>query len=92
MSNLTGLIGRCYLGDIIEEASIGKPKLQKWGICDIRVNISEGPIPHFHVVGTNKQCCVCLFEAKYFNHKGAHDYELGPKEMKDLDNFMEILV
>lgn len=87
------IICSCYIGvsdnGLMIEISIPKSNLGKWGKCTISVKGNEGTIPHMHIKPQNKdyECCVCLFDNKYFNHDHNH-YEMGPAELKDLDKVL----
>ena len=55
----------------------------------IYVYSDEGPIPHFHIKGkgNDTDCCICIFEPRYFDH-GTHVTTLNNKELKALDGFL----
>lgn len=47
-----------------------KPNLSGIGLCNVVVNPKEGPIPHIHIIKTDKSwgACICLHDALYFPH------------------------
>lgn len=58
--------------EILFGESVSETKLGKAGICTITVKGNEGVIPHFHIENkaTKFDCCMCIFEPKYFSHPG----------------------
>jgi len=50
----------------------------------------ERDIPHFHVIkpADNFECCVCIYEPKYFDHEGKTSM-LNSKERKILNEFLK---
>lgn len=58
------------------------------GECRICVYSNEGTIPHFHIIDKNNfECCICIYEAKYFNH-GNKQGKLNSKQRKLLNTWM----
>lgn len=57
--------------------------------CHININPDEGDTPHFHIVSddTSFECCLCIFEAMYFNHKKHHGF-LNQDGLNSLDSFL----
>lgn len=57
--------------------------------CYININPDEGNTPHFHIVSKDSsfECCICIFEAAYFNHKDYHGF-LNQDGLDTLDSFL----
>ena len=57
------LIGEIEFTDSVNEVSVGRPNLDKFGTCKIYVYGNEGPVPHFHLEKSNGEviCCICIF-------------------------------
>ena len=53
---------------ITESYSISNDYLK----ANVFVYQNEGNIPHFHVKFSGNETCICLFEAKYYNHELHH--------------------
>jgi hypothetical protein len=74
----------------IEEAFIDDLNIDKYGFTKIYVYGNEGPIPHFHIVSENKNdICICICEAKYFNHGKYKNTFKSKKQLKMLDYWMD---
>lgn len=84
------LIGEINFTDSVNEVSVGRPNLDKFGTCKIYVYGNEGPIPHFHLEKSNGEviCCICIFEAKYF-HQETYPTILSSKQKKELNKYMK---
>lgn len=60
--------------------------------CKIFVYGNEGYIPHFHLKKSDgTESCLCIFEAKYFNHENKHKI-LTDKELYTIDTFMSFFI
>ena len=57
--------------------------------CIVKVRGNEDMIPHFHIIkdGGEFNCCVCLFENKYFTHGTKRD-TLKSSNTKELDKWL----
>mgnify|MGYP003558823966 CR=1 FL=1 len=54
----------------------------------IQINIygnEKSKIPHFHLEGSNFNCCICIFDNKYFIHKNMK-YNMLSIQQKDILN------
>jgi hypothetical protein len=84
------LIGEIDFNDInIIESNVGDISLgKKVGLCKIEVRNggNEGPIPYFHIYNDNFLCCLCIYEARYFDH-GIHQDTLNNNQLKKLDSW-----
>ena len=57
----------------------------KIGLCNIYVCSFEGlTIPHFHIIGNNFECCICIYEPFYWSHGGKYMSTLSNKQVKIL--------
>lgn len=67
------------------------------GKCSIVVRGNEGPIPHFHIVGSckskvrgvkgNFESCICIYKPLYFNH-GKYQDILTKKQKEKLNEWL----
>ena len=72
------------------QCTIAKILLDEYiGEVTIRVYENDNAYPHFHLENKDKSfdCCVCIYEAKYFDH-GRHDRRLNSQQKKQLDEFL----
>lgn len=91
------IIGTIDFGeDLINEVNVEEknrfPQFKKSfsGKCTIEVYGKEGEhMPHFHIIATDKsfECCICIFDNRFFNH-GKHQDILARKDWKVLDDWM----
>ena len=70
--------------------NLGSKGKNKFGVCDLKIKASEGPIPHFHIESksTENYCCVCIYQPLYFKHNDK-ETELSREQKIILDNFMD---
>lgn len=62
------------------------------GECDIRMYSDEYNFPHFHIIPRNieGECCVCVYEASYFNHdNGIKQLRLNQNQRNILNEWMK---
>ena len=92
MNDETVVIGELEFGDnfSIYEITINPtPTISSLGKCRVEVRGMEGQIPHFHIVSIDgKDFCICIYEAKYFNHNPKTDNDLSSSQQKDLDEWL----
>ncbi len=90
------VIGEIDFGEVLNETNVEKkelfPKFKKSfsGKCTIEVYGREGEhVPHFHIISDDKsfECCICIFENRFFTH-GKHKDVLARKDWKTLDDWM----
>ena len=68
-----------------EGKNICSVNLNKKGLCNIYVYSYEGlTIPHFHIIGDNFECCICMYEPFYWSHNGKYTDTLTNKELNIL--------
>ena len=70
--------------------NLGSKGKKKFGMCDLKIKASEGPVPHFHIESkaTDLYCCVCIYQPLYFKHNNK-ETELTKEQKILLDNFMD---
>lgn len=75
--------------EILQEDRIGTINKTSNGNIDIYVYGKEGKyIPHFHLIGNNLNCCICIYDNKYFSH-GVHKDKINSKTKKILNGFLK---
>ncbi len=81
-------ICKINFSDLTEESITQKASLSKIGPCEIKVYGNEGKFPHFHIVGKNFNCPVCINDARYFNHGNEND-KLTNEQAQELYEIMK---
>ena len=73
---------QCNIENILLDEYIGE--------VIIRLYCNEGTYPHFHIENKDKsfECCVCIYEAKYFDHGIHGERRLNSQQRKQLDAFL----
>lgn len=76
-----------FISEVTTESNNRNMGVTTIGKVAIIVYGDEGPVPHFHIESKDFNCCVCIFNNKYFDH-GIHQDTLNRKQLKELDSFM----
>ena len=89
------IIGTISFGEDIREVKVdskyGRFNTINIGECNIEVYSNEGPIPHFHISNLNKtfNCCIRIYENKYFSHGGKYRDILNSRQRKQLNDYLK---
>ena len=88
------IIGTIIFDEVINENEIksrsGRFNSKGIGECIIEVYPNEGQIPHFHLSNVNRtfNCCIRIYENKYFKHGNYTDI-LNSKQCRQLNNYLK---
>ena len=72
--------------NINDKYVVGKVELS-FGECEIAVFRLDGKIPHFHIIGINKEIAMCIFDHAYYNHDRKYT-RLEDSDLKILNDFL----
>ena len=58
--------------------------------CKIAVYGDEGDVPHFHIKNDDSsfECCVCIYEPKYYDHGDRENRQLSYSQKEELNKWM----
>ena len=88
------LIGEINFDEPINEYSVESsgnlPSIKKVGKCRVEVYDDEGIIPHFHIIGGDKNFCICIHTNKYFSHnKEKYSQFSSTTQKEQLNNWLK---
>lgn len=74
-------------GGIAISSKTDYPRFKRMRKCKVGVCSNEGNnIPHFHITGEDVDCCIQIYDNKYFEH-GTHNGTLKNKDNCQILNF-----